>query len=286
MRYRHTRAGAVILGALLVSVAPSKAQAGPAFEVASVKPHQAGDQQRSLPQFLPGGRFLSRGMPLIFVISLAYGVGFQSPRLLGRPDWIYSPQGVYDIEATAATGALPAGLSDKERQRRERSMLQALLAERFHLKVHRETRVLPLYALVVAKGGPKLEKSKTAEADCAENAGSTGAACHTIMGGRGRGLHGEAVTVGDIAAYVENWTDRPLLDETGISGLFNVQTTGWIDLQPGAAPAPGAKAEDGSDMADIPSLFTVLDRLGLKMEARKGPVDVVVIDHLEKPPAN
>ncbi|MDE3164652.1 MAG: TIGR03435 family protein, partial [Acidobacteriota bacterium] len=162
----------------------------------------------------------------------------------------------------------------------------ALLAERFHLQVHRETRVLPLYALVVARGGPKLEKSKTAEADCAEQTASTGTACHTIMGGRGRGLHGEAVTVGDIAAYVENWTDRPLLDETGISGLFNVQTTGWIDLQPGAAPAPGAKAEDGSDMADIPSLFTVLDRLGLKMEARKGPVEVVVIDRLEKPPAN
>lgn len=274
---------AVLLASAAWAQAPSTA---PAFEVVSVKPHRLDDGQRALPQFLPGGRFVSRGIPLAFLISLAYGVGFQSPRLVGSPDWIRSPQGTYDIEATAAEGALPAGLSGKERAARERQMLQALLAGRFHLKVRRETRDLPLYAVVVGKGGPKLEKAKVTEQECAAKTGAIGVACHTIMGGRGRGLHGEAVTVGDIVEYVENWTDRPLIDRTGISGLFNVQTTGWIDLQPGPAAAPGAKAEDGSDMADIPSLFTVFQRLGLKMEALKGPVEVFVIDHVEQPSAN
>jgi uncharacterized protein (TIGR03435 family) len=164
-------------------------------------------------------------------------------------------------------------------------MLQSLLADRFHLKIHYENREVPVYAVVVAKNGPKLEKSKMTEIDCKEG-DPVGKGCHTIMGGMGRGLHGEAITVGDMIAYVENWTDRPLIDETGLTGLYNVQTSGWTPLRPGAPPAPGAKGEDGRDLADVPTLFTVLDGLGLKLESRKAPVKVYVIDHLEKPTAN
>src|SRR6266436_5319982 len=102
-----------------------------AFEVASVKPHKADDNRRSMPQFLPGGRFVSTGIPLRMVIATAYHVGFQSVRLSGGPDWITSLDGVYDIEATPPPGVIPAGLPGKERDEKLKLMLQTLLADRF-----------------------------------------------------------------------------------------------------------------------------------------------------------
>jgi len=90
----------------------------------------------------------------------------------------------------------------------------------------------------------------------------------------------------DLASFVENWTDRPLVDKTGIKGLYHMETTGWLPMQPGPPPAPGAKAEDGTKVEDLPTIFTVFKRLGLKMESQKGRVDVYVIDHVEKPSEN
>jgi len=206
------------------------------------------------------------------VIATAYNVGFQSVRLTGGPGWIGSAEGVYDIDARASGGARSAEM---------RLMLQALLAERFKLKIRRETKDLPVYAITVAKSGLKLEKAK----ECPET-GAGGVACHSLVGGRGRGLHGEAVSLTDVLSYVENWTDRPLSDRTGITGLFNVQTRGWQPSQPGPAPAPGAKAEDGGELADLPDLSTVFAGLGLKMEAQKGAVEIFVIESVEKPGEN
>src|SRR5690348_10638596 len=136
------------------------AQSGPpVFDVISIKPHRVADQRRGLPQFLPGGRFVSTGIPVQFVISVAYNVGFQSVRLTGGPDWLRSPDSVYDIEATPSPDALPAGLPSNVRGEKLRAMLQSLLQDRFHLQIRRETREVPVYAVVPAKGGPKLQKS-------------------------------------------------------------------------------------------------------------------------------
>lgn len=263
----------------------SQQESAPAFEVASVKRHKADDNRRSMPQFLPGGRFVSTGIPLRFLIAIAYNVGFQSVRLSGGPAWIDSIDGVYDIEATAAEGALPAGLASNARSERLRLMLQTLLTERFKLKVRRETKELPVYTVTIAKGGLKLEKAKIEEKDCAES-GNPGVSCHSLMGGRGRGLHGEAVSLSDVLSYVENWTDHPLVDKTGIQGLYRIQTSGWLPMQPGPPPPAGAKAEDGSDMADVPTLFTLFERLGLKLESQRAPVEIFVIDRVEKPSDN
>src|SRR5262249_54960236 len=144
----------------------------------------------------------------------------------------------------------------KDRDEKMRLMLQTLLADRFQLKIRRETKELPVYAVTVAKNGPKLEKAKIEEKDCAEP-GTPGISCHSLMGGRGRGLHGAAVSLTDVLEYVENWTDHPLVDKTGIQGLYNVQTSGWLPMQPGPPPPAGAKGEDGSDLADVPTLFTL-----------------------------
>jgi bla regulator protein blaR1 len=289
-------AGPILIG--LMNAPPIRAQAPTApqslraaeFEVASVKPHAPGDRQLGLPQVLPGGRLISHA-PLFMVIAVAYGIPIQgSLRLTGGPGWINSMEdSIYDIEATAPKGAFPDGLSAKERTERESSMLQALLADRFKLKIHSEKKEMEVYALVVAKGGPKLQKADIEEKDCPEGQpelvlGAPVTSCHIFNGGRGRGLHARAADMSDLVGFVESWTDRPLLDKTGIKGLYRFETSGWQPMQ--VAPfAPGAK-QDGADIADIPTIFEVFEKLGLKMESTKDKVDVYVIDHIEKPTEN
>jgi uncharacterized protein (TIGR03435 family) len=94
------------------------------------------------------------------------------------------------------------------------------------------------------------------------------------------------VNMWDLVAYVENWTDRPLLDKTGINGLYRIETKGWQSMNAREPAPPGAKMDDGSDVSDAPTLFEVFERLGLKMEAQKGIAEVYVIDHIEKPSEN
>src|SRR5260370_23033644 len=100
-----------------------------------------------------------------------------------------------------------------------RLMLQTLLADRFKLTIRRETKELPVLALVVAKGGPKLKKAEIEEKDCPDGPISYGVSCHSIVGGMGRGLHGQAINMADVALFVANWTDRPVVDKTGIAYL-------------------------------------------------------------------
>jgi uncharacterized protein (TIGR03435 family) len=137
---------------------------------------------------------------------------------------------------------------------------------------------------VVGKNGPRLEKSKIQEKDCLADKAEfgNGATCHSFTGGQGRGLHGQAVNIEDVALYVSNWTDRPVVDKTGLHGLFNVQTDGWLAMRAGPAPPPDAKGEDGRLLADQPTIFEIFERLGLKLEPQRAPVDMFVIEHVER----
>ena len=139
---------------------------------------------------------------------------------------------VYDIQATASKEAFPSDLTKKERNDRERTMLQSLLADRFKMKMRIDPTDQPVYVLVVAGGGPKLQRSQTKEQDCDQPPKGTQLPCHALQGGQGRGLHGDAVTMADVVKFVQNWTDKPLVDETGLTALYNVQTEGWVPMRP------------------------------------------------------
>ncbi len=278
----------VVIGLADVSQVRAQSAGNLTFEVASVKLHVGGDDRNTLvpPTVLPGGRFVSR-FPLSILISYAYKLPFnQNGRITGIPDWAQGPQSIYDVEAKAA---MPPGLSMQARNDRVRAMVQALLVDRFKLVIRRESKEMPVYALLVAKSGPKLQRADIDEKDCPEASlnplGPVSTStpipdvCHAFNGGLGRGLHARAANISDLAAFVENWTDRPLLDRTGIEGLYRFETKGWLPMD----PSVGAGS---SDVAERPTVFQMFEDLGLRMEARKGVVEVYVIDHIEKPSEN
>lgn len=205
---RHRTAFFVLAG--IVAAIAAGAQTRPTFEVKSVKANTSADFRGAQMQFLPGGRFVATNYPLQFVIAAAWNVPFQGPRLAGGPDWLRSER--FHIEAKAANSAV--------RQAEMRLMLRALLEDRFQLTMRRKTKELPIFAVIAGKNGPNVEKSAIDEKDCET------APCHVFTGGRGRGLHGQAVNMSDLAMYVENWAERPVVDMTGIKGLSALRREG------------------------------------------------------------
>jgi uncharacterized protein (TIGR03435 family) len=265
----------------------------PVFEVASVRPNNSAGDAHFLPsvQFLPSGRLVIRNAPLLIIVTAAYDLPFQSPRLTGGPDWGHAAGERYDIEAVAPTGAVPPGLPQKAREDKMRLMLQSLLGERFKLKMRRDPKEQPVYAIVVAKNGPKLQKAKMQEKDCPEAGAPSGTstACHSITGGMGRGIHGDAVSISDVAFFVQNWSDQPVVDKTSLTDLYNIQTDGWAAMRP-RPPSPDGQPPQGGDagLAD-PNRQTLADvfrQLGLRMESQRAVVDMFFVEHVERPTEN
>jgi uncharacterized protein (TIGR03435 family) len=290
------RAGAIAVGlaalvsaALVLTISPLRVVAqsatNPTFEVASVKLHVGGIDRTTLvpPTALPSGRFVSK-FPLALLISWAYKLPTNQNGVKGLPDWAQGTGAIYDIETT---GAMPSGLSVQARDDRVRAMVRALLMDRFKLVMRRESKEMPVYALVVAKGGPKLQRADIDEKDCPEPEGSVSAlapwtastpmpdSCHAIAGGMGRGLHARAAAMSDLAAFVQSWTDRPILDKTGIQGLYRFETQPWQPMD--------AMMDPSSPQADKQTVFQMFEGLGLRLETQKGVADVYVIEHLERP---
>lgn len=285
--------GIVVLGAgTLHGQTPSPA---PAFEVASVKPNKSGDLGIRF-GMQPGGRFTVTNAPLRPLILQAYGL--QDFQLIGGPEWMKSDR--FDIVAKASAdipfGPPPAPGGPPTAQQ---LLLRALLADRFGLKVHHETREMAIYALVTARGdkkpGPKLTQST---ADCAAlmaamraRGGPPGPPragqplpCGFMMGPGN--ISGGAFPIAQLAAALSGRMGRPVIDRTGLTGLWDLSLTFTPDqmpqLPPGGLPpnAPPMPAIDPNG----PSLQTALEeQLGLKLESTKGPVDVVIIDTVSQP---
>jgi len=156
---------------------------------------------------------------------------------------------------------------------------------------------MPVYAIVVAKNGPKLERSSMQEKDCdrrTERAAGSGPLrvedmpCDWVGGGQGGGLHANAATISDIALFVANWSDRPVVDRTGLKDLYRIDTERWVPMRPPRIPPGVQPSAEQKAMADPnrPTLFMVFDRLGLKLEPRKAPIEMYTIEHVERPTEN
>jgi len=239
------------------------ADATPQFEVATIKPSNPETQGRGFR--VRGREFSTINTTLSSLITFAYGL--HPKQIVGAPAWIESDK--FDITAQPD---LPGRPNDKQ----WKAMLQGLLADRFQLKFHHEKRELAVYALEVAKSGSKLTKSQ------GDPNGLPG------MFFRGLGiLPANNATMQDFAGLLQSAVlDRPVVDQTGLTGRWDF-TLNWTpdDSQ---FVGMGIKVPPPSDKPDAPpGLFTaVQEQLGLKLDSIKAPVDVLVVDRVEKPSAN
>ena len=272
------------VSAMLVLPGFSSAQT---FEVASVKPNTSGNNMIMIRPPV-GGRFTATNARLKMLIGLAYKV--QDFDISGGPGWIDSDG--YDITAKAAD--TNAGIDQL------RPMLQALLEDRFKLKVHRETKEMPVFALMAAKNGPKLPVAK--EGGCvAFGPGSPPppppvpgklppTPCGGFMMGPNR-LEGGKISMTQLVGALSNVLGRPVIDKTGFTGTFDAKIEfsleGTTFGASGVGPLGGPLPDAGNPDTSRPSIFTALqEQLGLKLDAQKAPSEILVIDHAEKASEN
>ena len=256
-------AGTIATAGLLGQAQPSSASrspqqqasmqdASPAFEVATIRPsdpNAAGGWA-----FPGGGRHVScLNASVATILSVAYGI--HDKQVVDGPEWVRTDH--YDINGVSNVGdpTLP----------QMQEMYRKLLADRFHLVFHRETRELPIYAVRIATGGSKLIAAKPGE--------------HLNTGNRGSGgqrtLKFTNMPMAAFALNMNFYLDRPVVDQTGLTGAYDFTLTWTYD------------DSRLSDANAAPSLFTaVKEQLGLKLDAVKGPAEVFVIDHIERPSEN
>jgi uncharacterized protein (TIGR03435 family) len=308
LRLARALAIVAISGLLLVTIASLRAEQAPppaqsaatnaaAFEVISIKQNRAPvvDKDDSSIALMPGGRLVTTNYPLRLIILLAFAL--QPQQLIGTPDWIDAAR--YDISAKAEgtlsmTASGPPGSAQLA--------IQRLLRDRFHLAVHTETRELPIFALTLARPdrrfGPRM---KAGSVDCeailkAMMQSAGGGAPPVEMPQRpdgssacgssqrfGRVITG-GTTMAAFAQQISRINSRIIHDRTGLQGTFDIdlEFTPDATIYPNGTPPPGAPLSP-----DAPSFFTALEeQLGLRLEAVRAPVEVLVIDRLEPPTEN
>lgn len=244
-----------------------------AFEVATIKP--SNPEARGSSFWINDSGIELTKMPVTSLLQFAYNLSSGSKdQIIGAPEWMGSSR--FDITAKEdpQLAARLKGLPREEREATLRQMVQSLLAERFQLKVHHETRDLRVLALTVAKGGPKLTETKPGS-DAKWGTGLRGSRTGNVEKMEGHGA--------PIKLLVNNLSSKPeiggrlVVDGTGLSGKYDFELT-W---------SPQTLGSPAGDETGGPSLFAALqEQLGLKVEDRKSPVDCIVIDHIEMPSQN
>ncbi len=264
-------------GVMFAQVAPAPL----AFEVSTVKPSNPDK---------PGGMlivsqhdFQTEGQTLKSLIKFAYGLNFGGEQLIsGGPSWIGSAK--FDIFAKEdeETSAALQKLPNEQRNVQLQSMVRALLAERFKLKVHTEKKELPVYAMTMAKGGSKMTVSVPPAAGAAPPPPGQGWSGIKRTGpGQMEGRNLDLQLLGNVLGMQPEIGGRMVIDKTGLTGKYSFLLKWTPDAGMGGGDA-GAPAD-----ASAPSLFTALqEELGLKLEATKAPVDTIVIDSVEMPTEN
>ena len=220
--------------------------AGRTFDVTSVKPNRPSEEVPSIRAY-PGGRFTANGVSVLALIRVAYRI--PSPLILGGPAWM--PTERFDLQATGGSGSRLRDMTEE---------LQALLADRFALKLHSEKREMTVMTLTAPKGEAQLAVS---DADTSNSMMFTN---HSIQG--------RHVTLGQIATALADATQEPVSDQTSLAGFYDFDMV-WL-------PDGGEEAEDSP-----PSLEVLLkEKFGIVTRRTKQPVEVLRVDRVERPSAN
>jgi uncharacterized protein (TIGR03435 family) len=249
MRMRHVSCVLLIAAA---TVGVSAQSATPSFEVASVKSNNSGSGNSSSRGL--GNRYVATNVTVVQMLRNAYGI--QEFQIAGGPGWVGVDR--FDIEGTMAPGSKPADWQP---------MLQTLLAERFKLAFHRESRQASIYSLVVAKSGHKLTPGDRAKCPNVTGCGFNASPTQIV---------GESVSMSQLAARLSRSIGIPVEDNTGLTGLFDLKLEWTVEDQ---FVGRGASAS--------PTIFPAIqEQLGLRLESTRGPVETLVIDRVERPTEN
>jgi uncharacterized protein (TIGR03435 family) len=248
-----------------------KSTSMPIFDVASIRQNVSStDNHYHIYSSPNDGNFRAVNITLKTLLNFAFAM--PETRIVGGPAWIDTDK--FDIEAKAdpdVSDRMKNLTSDQGRLQKQQ-MLQSLLADRFKLTVHRETRQLPVYALVLAKGGPKFAESK-------ENG-------TTVSAKRGHLIMQSRNSAATLAEELSKVLGRDVLDQTGIEGRYSIDLK-WTPDDSAAPPPTGQQQATPMPDASGPSIFTAIqEQLGLKLQPIKAPVQVLVIDHIEPPTPN
>jgi len=269
------------VGCPLVQAQGHPSQAPPRFEVASIKRNTSGDRGEHI-SVKPGGLFGVDNMSVRSLIQNGFGV--QDSQISGGPGWINSER--YDISAKSGGETQPQALL---------LMLRTLLEDRFQLKTHRAEQDKTAYMLTVADGGLKMQHAEGScvvrdpanpprEGDNTNFCGNMRRGLNSLDGMGVKISANDGITLGNIAGQLTAILGRPVVDRTGLTGLYTFHLQ-WLPTEAASAPnnLSGAMPEDLSDS----SLFTaVREKLGLKLSSVKVPVEVLVIDQIERPSEN
>jgi uncharacterized protein (TIGR03435 family) len=267
---RHALAAVAALFTLIPAVAAQQPGVLSRFDAAAIKENRSGTTNVEF-QILPGGRFGAVNAPLRDIVRIAIALGVGTVQLDGLPDWAASTR--YDITAKAE------GEPTREQILR---MLRALVVERFGLQYHTEQRDIPVYFLVPAHAdrtpGPRLRRSvvNCHELTAAAQEGTPLPASDRILCGRTMRdgtMLGGGLPMQTIADSIDGYTGRRVFDRTGLTGDWDFDLTFAEAAPAGTPPRP-----------DAPTIFTALpDQLGLRLESGRAPVEITVIDRLERP---
>jgi len=229
----------------------------------------------------PNGDLFARAVPVAQLLRYAYDLPANpSERISTLAEWTSSEK--YDVEAKASVDAIPSSLQDAEVSARIRQMVRGLLADRFGLVMRVENRTTSVYALTISSEGPRFQRAAVTERDCLAAAGQEG--CHNFVGGLGHPLNARAVDMDDLVRYIENWTDLPVVNHTALRGLFTLNSQGWIPMR--LPPPPPGAAPTGNPFEGIPTIFTVLGKLGLDLKRQEDTVPFYTVERIQRPPGN
>lgn len=266
-----------ILYLLVASPAVAQSQA---FAKISIRPASSAEPRDMRVQLLTNGDLIANAVPVIRLLSYAYDVPVNpSPRLSSLPDWTIRER--YDIEGKAIAKATNSA-NDGDARSRNQQEIRALLADRFKLVMRVEKKKMSVYVLTVARGAPNLQKSARSDKDCSFDTEPDG--CHNFVPGFGHPLNAKAIDMDDLAHYISNWTDQPVVNRTSLRGLFTIHTEGWLPMR---LPPPPPDAPPGvNPFAGLPTIFTVLRELGLELNRQDEILPVYTVEHIARPATN
>jgi uncharacterized protein (TIGR03435 family) len=258
------------------------------FEVASIKPQNPSPDGRMITmiQLPANGRLTAAGMSIKGLICFAYKISdFQ---VIGAPSWITSDR--YDVEAKpdSVLEEQMQKMSSEQNDLVKRHMLQTLLADRFKLTFHRETREFPIYALVVAKGGPKLHESKPDDADPDASKDPAhhrnGGTMQMSFDSGSMVINAEATSIDGLSAQLSGQLHSTVQNQTGLKDNYDFTLKFAPEDTRVVVPDPANVSL--SDSSGVSIFAAVQDQLGLKLESKKGPIEVLIVDHIDRPTEN